>query len=506
VGFELPPEDQMTPEAVNAAMRAVTEEQRRAARARSDRDPRDTAHPDDMADLLEKIHRKVLHKPESAELLLDILRRCQTGEARIKGMLPPGTEVAHKTGTIGGSTIDVGIVTLPGDAGHVALAAFVKQAERTGEPSERTIAHVARSVYDYFLYSSAEATPETATASRIVAALAPSKGEGAVLRFDPEYRVALRGAVRRALESRGVRVIAELPYSPRPQGDASERLRSLLSETDIFVWLPVREEVLQTSPAELKALADWTALGGSRRELHFHGSGGSVLADGMRTEHPAAYDQLYLDALDIDYAALRARQDRAIAELRRGEVRIVTAAGTNLRMRVGNRPFNRQDGDASASRMAAAQMRIDRHIELPAGVVRVAPLEESVNGRLVIPWMRIGGGEARGVRFEFRSGVILRIRAEAGEALVKEALAAAGPAAMRFREIGIGFHPKLAPQPGSDVLPYFGYGSGVVRVSLGDNEELGGAVRGGFVRWFFLTDATVSAGSKTIVSKGRLAD
>ena len=31
------------------------------------------------------------------------------------------------------------------------------------------------------------------------------------------------------------------------------------------------------------------------------------------------------------------------------------------------------------------RVRIDRHIELPAGVMRVAPLEESVNGTMVVP-------------------------------------------------------------------------------------------------------------------------
>ena len=43
--------------------------------------------------------------------------RCQTGKSRIKGMLPEGTDVAHKTGSVGGVVNDVGILTLPGNAG-----------------------------------------------------------------------------------------------------------------------------------------------------------------------------------------------------------------------------------------------------------------------------------------------------------------------------------------------------------------------------------------------------
>ena len=104
-----------------------------------------------MADLLVKIYGKKLHKPETAELLLDIMRHCQTGDARIKGMLPPETEVAHKTGSLGGTVNDVGIVTLPDNAGHVALVLFVKQGTKS-ETSERAIAQIGRAVYDYFLF------------------------------------------------------------------------------------------------------------------------------------------------------------------------------------------------------------------------------------------------------------------------------------------------------------------------------------------------------------------
>ena len=41
-------------------------------------------------------------------------------------------------------------------------------------------------------------------------------------------------------------------------------------------------------------------------------------------------------------------------------------------------------------------------------------------------------------------------------------------------------------------IPYYGYGAGVVRLSLGDNSELGGNVGGGYVRWNFFTDTTVT--------------
>ncbi len=148
----LPHESDWSPELWTRLLQSIPEADRRNAAAAFEKDPRDTATPDAMVDLLAHIHRKSLHKPETAELLLDIMRRCQTGELRLKGILPSGTVVAHKTGTIGGTTNDVGIVTLPQGAGHVAIAVFVKASSRPVAERERVIAQLSRAVHDFFLF------------------------------------------------------------------------------------------------------------------------------------------------------------------------------------------------------------------------------------------------------------------------------------------------------------------------------------------------------------------
>ena len=152
IGATPPPENSWTPELWGKLYQSVPADQKRAAAEKFNHDDRDTAQPEAMAALLEKINARKLHKAETADLLLDIMRRCQTGDARIKGMLPPDTIIAHKTGSIGGSINDVGILTLPGNAGHVVLTVFVKEASKP-EVSERTIAQISRAVYDYFLFT-----------------------------------------------------------------------------------------------------------------------------------------------------------------------------------------------------------------------------------------------------------------------------------------------------------------------------------------------------------------
>src|SRR3990170_4175667 len=46
-------------------------------------------------------------------IIRDLMARCKTGKNRIRGLLPLGTHVENKTGTLNGLTTDVGFITLP---------------------------------------------------------------------------------------------------------------------------------------------------------------------------------------------------------------------------------------------------------------------------------------------------------------------------------------------------------------------------------------------------------
>jgi beta-lactamase class A len=151
-GYTLPPEIEWTPELFKKLDKATTPESRKAAAGKFEADPRDTSTPEAMVILWERIYRGDLLKRESGALLIDIMERCQTGKARLKSILPSETVVAHKTGTIGSVTNDVGIITLPDDAGHVAIAVFVKSSEKEILERERAIAQISRALYDFFLF------------------------------------------------------------------------------------------------------------------------------------------------------------------------------------------------------------------------------------------------------------------------------------------------------------------------------------------------------------------
>jgi leucyl aminopeptidase (aminopeptidase T) len=356
-------------------------------------------------------------------------------------------------------------------------------------------------------------------AERILTSLHLQPGERVLLRYDPGYFAELIPPLRKGIRSVAAVDLVAMEYVEdanslqripadnmvrNVQRDAHVKAFSeLLDGVDVYLWLPAGQG-RDLYDAEEEALRSWLKKGGTRRQLHFHWKTGSMMADGLGGDHNERLDRMYEEALDISYEELSRNQDRAIELLRSGPVRVTTPEGTDITFTIGARPFNKQNGDATGERAQGARMQIDREIELPAGVIRVAPIEDSVNGTIVIPSARFDEIVVKNLKLQILQGRITLISADENGDAAEKALKEAGDVALRFREFGLGMNPKLISEEGSDVLPYYGYGAGVVRLSLGDNQELGGNVRGGYVRWFFFPDATVRAGNKIIVRDGKL--
>lgn len=106
----------------------------------------------------------------------------------------------------------------------------------------------------------------------------------------------------------------------------------------------------------------------------------------------------------------------------------------------------------------------------------------------------------------FEGGRVVEVGADSGRDGVVREMEEAGEAGRTFRELAVAFNPLLAIPAGEEWIPYYGYGDAVVRLSLGDNTELGGSVGGGYVRWNFFPDATVSVGGEIWVEGGRLVE
>ena len=112
----------------------------------------DTSTPRAMLDLLTAYESGKALSADSTQRLFTIMAHCETGKGRIIGMLPPGTAVAHKTGSLNGTGNDVGVVRLP-DGRRFAVVAFVMKDSKGHKSRDRIIAEAARAAYDYFLYA-----------------------------------------------------------------------------------------------------------------------------------------------------------------------------------------------------------------------------------------------------------------------------------------------------------------------------------------------------------------
>jgi beta-lactamase class A len=114
---------------------------------------RNSTSPEAAVALLRALHERRGLSETARDLLLKLMTESTPGAKRLKGLLPAGTVVAHKTGTSGSrngitaATNDIGIITLP-NGRHLATAVFVSDSPADEATREGVIAKIARAVWD----------------------------------------------------------------------------------------------------------------------------------------------------------------------------------------------------------------------------------------------------------------------------------------------------------------------------------------------------------------------
>ena len=112
--------------------------------------------PVEMTELLNMFYNgKILAKP-TTDTLYKMMLGTTTGPKRLKGLLPAGTLIAHKTGSsptnaegLSPATNDVGIITLP-NGKHFIISVFVCNSTNDEATREAAIAKTCKAVYDYY--------------------------------------------------------------------------------------------------------------------------------------------------------------------------------------------------------------------------------------------------------------------------------------------------------------------------------------------------------------------
>jgi beta-lactamase class A len=115
---------------------------------------KDVAPPRQMNSLMEKIYRGEIVDRAASDEIIEFMSHSLIGQTRIPALLPEGTRVVHKTGTISGSTNDTGIVYLPSGS-HLIITVFTKDAKAPAAERERAVAEIARFAYEHFVLTPA---------------------------------------------------------------------------------------------------------------------------------------------------------------------------------------------------------------------------------------------------------------------------------------------------------------------------------------------------------------
>jgi beta-lactamase class A/beta-lactamase class A VEB len=94
---------------------------------------------------------------ESYDFIWSIMKKTKTGANRLKGQLPAGTIIAHKTGSSGANSEgltaavnDIGIVFLP-NGNYFLISVFVTNSKENEETNEKIISDIAKATWDHYM-------------------------------------------------------------------------------------------------------------------------------------------------------------------------------------------------------------------------------------------------------------------------------------------------------------------------------------------------------------------
>ena len=101
-------------------------------------------------------NKKKMLSQKSYDFIWKTMRETETGVNRLKGRLPKGTIVAHKTGSSGvnkdgftAAVNDIGIIFMP-NGKYFFISVFVTDSKENADTNEKIIADIAKETWNYF--------------------------------------------------------------------------------------------------------------------------------------------------------------------------------------------------------------------------------------------------------------------------------------------------------------------------------------------------------------------
>jgi len=211
-----------------------------------------------------------------------------------------------------------------------------------------------------------------------------------------------------------------------------------------------------------------------------------------------AWRQMVLEAACVRPAEVRPKGRSLSKIMARGKaVRIKAPNGTDLALTLCGRAAQVDDGSVSEQDLEDGE----NMSQAPAGQLWVAPDEKTAEGRLVADRPSLSlGRPVRGAEFEFRAGKLVASAFAEGGDRFAQAFAKAKGDKDRVGMLIFGLNPKVRAGFPQDAMA-----AGVVTLTLGYNDELGGKNKTQFQFLAPLASATVEVDGRRVVDAGRLA-
>lgn len=313
-------------------------------------------------------------------------------------------------------------------------------------------------------------------------------------------KVCLRALQRNLGLRDGESVVVISDRSTAPIGDAFEAAARSLTPRVERLEIPVAGRNGEEPPARAaeRMVAAGVVLLPLARSISWTRARKTATEAGARVASmPAITEEILVRTLGIEYGPVRERANRICDRLDAGsEVRVRSAAGTELRLSIAGREAHGRKG--------GIYRRQGEWGNLPCGEAFVAPVEGTAQGVYVVDASHGGVGAVdEPIRLSVRDGRVSRI--EGGEAASRLAAtldSVGDPRAYNVAELGIGCN-HGATICGITLEDEKALGS--CHIALGSNEFFGGTVSVGIHLDGVLRDPTIRVDGETILEGGRLA-
>lgn len=209
-------------------------------------------------------------------------------------------------------------------------------------------------------------------------------------------------------------------------------------------------------------------------------------------------NKIFWNTMDINHEKLYEFNEQLMKKLEGKKLVRITGKETDLEFLIQGRILLNDCGLVEKERRS--------YLNLPAGEVFVAPVENSAQGEIYfdLPCMWHFGKQVKGVWFKFKNGKLVDYQIEKGEENFEDVLKNASGAKDRIAEFGIGTNPRAKPTGGLTIVDEKILGT--IHLAIGKNIAYGGK-NDSTIHWDFFKDMSkgeVEVDGKLLLHNGKL--